>query len=755
MHVCASRPKATQQFRSPRPSITRRNQDAQSPDVTSMLHLQRTIGNQAAQRMLQTSAPALIQPKLAINEPGDRYEQEADRVAGQVMRAPEPRVQRACACGGRCPKCQKEHSDSGHERVQRVHTSRVQAGGAGLMTAPATVHKALRSPGQPFDPATRAFMEPRFGFDFSHVRVHLDDVAAESARDVNAQAYTVGHNIVFGANRFAPHAHEGRRLIAHELTHVMQQSHGAARIQRGPSDTKSPKADAPVLGGSKSTSDVVVLYHYGDLEGRREIDAKTTEGAPFKSSPGYPRLTDCDSASCQREVTERTGTPQNEKIRHKYELRIDRAYFDKHFRNTGTRGAYSEYVAKDPIPMKYLRRVSSVAPTTSAPPTLPARSGTITVKPPAPVTPIPAQRGKVVTATGGYQEVLSGEVVKGSIGGAANPPKPTGGNTPAPPSTGGAGGGGGRSTAKISTSTGTPTKPVVEATRRFRPGGSGMGSAIQMLQAWQFGNLQQAEVAKFQKRLAELQPKIDAFLDSGYSVELLLIVEKPNRPDVLCAGKVFCDQGQLIYFRTLYITRVESMKPVVAPRQTTSHATMSAPGGRDSFIPYTHQGGSIIEEKEIKHLTPRNSDYHCEYAKQTLYPQTFMPFQPSHRPPPVQPEKPRPKLDPEVKKAMALAPSRVYMLSENIVQYRTVFEIMKKLATNAQFGQVTEYMGGGQGRTRTAVFYRSDLDKARAEMLAEIIRAEGVATARAERTGDGEDAPGTLQAFFGSDAEKR
>lgn len=74
------------------------------------------------------------------------------------------------------------------------------------------------------DPGTRAFMESRFGYDFSAVRVHSGTAAGQSARDVNARAYTAGHDIVFGAGRFAPGTPDGRRLIAHELTHVVQQS---------------------------------------------------------------------------------------------------------------------------------------------------------------------------------------------------------------------------------------------------------------------------------------------------------------------------------------------------------------------------------------------------------------------------------------------------------------------------------------------------------------------------------------------------
>jgi hypothetical protein len=86
----------------------------------------------------------------------------------------------------------------------------------------------LQAPGQPLDTATRAFMEPRFGYDFGRVRVHADVAAAESARSVNAVAYTVGRDVVFGAGQYAPGQEAGRKLLAHELAHTIQQE-GAHR----------------------------------------------------------------------------------------------------------------------------------------------------------------------------------------------------------------------------------------------------------------------------------------------------------------------------------------------------------------------------------------------------------------------------------------------------------------------------------------------------------------------------------------------
>jgi hypothetical protein len=164
--------------------------------------------------------PSAIQPKLAVGLVDDPLEHEADRVADQVMRMPArvaaPQVNRKCAA------CEEE------EKLQKKETGPQ----ATFREAPASVHEVLRAPGQPLDAATRAYFEPLFGQDFSGVRVHTGTSAAQSAREVNAHAYTLGQNMVFDAGRFAPRTHEGQRLIAHELTHVVQQS-GSDGIRAG------------------------------------------------------------------------------------------------------------------------------------------------------------------------------------------------------------------------------------------------------------------------------------------------------------------------------------------------------------------------------------------------------------------------------------------------------------------------------------------------------------------------------------------
>ena len=143
-------------------------------------------------------------------------------------------LQRKCVCGsafgpaGECEECSQK-------RLQK--TGNTDLGTRNDLSIPPIVNEVLRSPGQPLDADTRAFMEPRFGHDFSGVRVHSDSRAADSARAVSALAYTVGADVVFAEGQYAPRTASGRRLLAHELTHVAQQGH-AAPIQTEREDKK-------------------------------------------------------------------------------------------------------------------------------------------------------------------------------------------------------------------------------------------------------------------------------------------------------------------------------------------------------------------------------------------------------------------------------------------------------------------------------------------------------------------------------------
>jgi hypothetical protein len=146
----------------------------------------------------------VLQKKLSIGTNNDPLEQEADRVADQVLSSPMD-------------------SSISHS-APRIQRFALHAAESTNDTAPSSVDNVLASSGRPLEPPIKNDMSQRFGHDFSDVRVHSGAAAQQSARDVNANAYTVGNNIVFGAGHYAPTTHQGKRLLAHELTHVVQQS---------------------------------------------------------------------------------------------------------------------------------------------------------------------------------------------------------------------------------------------------------------------------------------------------------------------------------------------------------------------------------------------------------------------------------------------------------------------------------------------------------------------------------------------------
>jgi hypothetical protein len=171
--------------------------------------LQRSIGNCALNNLLRSR---VIQPKLTVSKPDDEYEREADRVADHVMRMPAqavPQISRKCS------SCANERK-SGEEVVQRKFDMSTAADVSSSLDV-------LQTGGTPLDEPVRQSMESRFGRDFSGVRIHTGARAARSATSLQALAYTTGRNIVFGAGQYRPHTPEGERLLAHELTHVVQQ----------------------------------------------------------------------------------------------------------------------------------------------------------------------------------------------------------------------------------------------------------------------------------------------------------------------------------------------------------------------------------------------------------------------------------------------------------------------------------------------------------------------------------------------------
>ncbi|MFE4106956.1 eCIS core domain-containing protein [Almyronema epifaneia] len=173
---------------------------------------------------LLSSSAFIIQPQLKVSPPADPSEQEADRIANQIVASSENSAQltpRAIASPAATPNAM---------------------GWGG--NVPAVVHDVLRSPGRPLDAETRSWMEARFGASLAQVHIHTDAIAAQSASQLRANAYTVGNHIVFGAAQFAPQTLTGRRLLAHELTHIIQQTSISAARQPGnpPLAAASPPA---------------------------------------------------------------------------------------------------------------------------------------------------------------------------------------------------------------------------------------------------------------------------------------------------------------------------------------------------------------------------------------------------------------------------------------------------------------------------------------------------------------------------------
>ncbi|SFQ46278.1 eCIS core domain-containing protein [Parafilimonas terrae] len=166
----------------------------------------------------QKGSTLFFQRKLSINQPNDVYEQEADAVADKVMRMPDPSINNnsffkpaITSIQRKCAHCEEEE-----KKMQRKENNNAEPQTENYLS---TV-----SGGRPLSQTERSFFEPRFGYDFSNVQLHTDTAANESAKSLNALAYTHNNNIVFAPDQYQPGSDEGKKLMAHELTHVVQQT---------------------------------------------------------------------------------------------------------------------------------------------------------------------------------------------------------------------------------------------------------------------------------------------------------------------------------------------------------------------------------------------------------------------------------------------------------------------------------------------------------------------------------------------------
>ncbi len=230
--------------------VQRARSDPRLLTPKDVLQLQRVGGNQAVAQMLAGMNPPqpVIQTKLTVGAAGDKYEEEADRVAAQVMHAPAPaasiaqrqsekdQLQAKSLVDSITPLIQRDPNKKDKPKTKPVANGTAFTPNADFEDRLATT----RGNGKPLPKNTRDFMEQRFSTDFSKVRVHTDEKSAKLNQEIGAEAFTHGQDIYFGTGKQNVESNEGKRLLAHELTHVVQQT-GAASVKR-----KSPKAGQTV-----------------------------------------------------------------------------------------------------------------------------------------------------------------------------------------------------------------------------------------------------------------------------------------------------------------------------------------------------------------------------------------------------------------------------------------------------------------------------------------------------------------------------
>jgi hypothetical protein len=199
-----------------------------------------------------------LQPKLAVTDLDDPLEVEADAVAARIVGAP---------VSAKLPVTSFNQKQAFLQR-QRVPQS-------ASSSIPADAGQILNSTGHPLDPVTRAFFEPRLGQDLSHVRIHVDQQASDTARTIHALAYTIGNDIAFADGHYSPHTDDGKRLLAHELVHTVQQSKcGSSIVQRSPNlgivgiHVVDAKAYKPIPGAN-------VHIDQAGVSGSKSIDLVT------------------------------------------------------------------------------------------------------------------------------------------------------------------------------------------------------------------------------------------------------------------------------------------------------------------------------------------------------------------------------------------------------------------------------------------------------------------------------------------------
>jgi len=248
----------------------------------------------ARQKQDQSSSQAgdakgfFFQPKLTINQPNDVYEQEADTMANKVMRMSDDHAARQSffkpaitPVQRKCAECEEEE-----KRMQRKENDN-----GPFEASPQTQnYLGSLSGGRPLSEEEKNFFKPRIGYDFSNVRLHTDNAADQSAKDIHALAYTHENNIVFGAGQYQPGTDNGKKLLAHELTHVVQQSQNITtkKIQRvSDADVESGTGvDAGISNGTM-TKDAIMGQNFDISCGFKNYTARFRFAKAYKGTYPY------------------------------------------------------------------------------------------------------------------------------------------------------------------------------------------------------------------------------------------------------------------------------------------------------------------------------------------------------------------------------------------------------------------------------------------------------------------------------------
>jgi hypothetical protein len=209
-----------------------------------------------------------FQPKLKANTPNDAREREANAIAANVSGLKEVDVSETVQ--------RKENGDDKNQSSSELDD----------------YNNTLNTSGKPMPDAEKKFFEPKFGRDFSSVKLHTDSVAAKSAQSINALAYTSGNNIVFNTGQYAPESESGKKLIAHELTHVVQQSGGSKSIQRaGWTNSKTTNTKATNIDdkGIENKTDPKSTILRIPIEGLTQGNQKNSMTREVVDNPGTPQ----------------------------------------------------------------------------------------------------------------------------------------------------------------------------------------------------------------------------------------------------------------------------------------------------------------------------------------------------------------------------------------------------------------------------------------------------------------------------------